>query len=95
MATVVTSSGRKSGTTDGEVAALFRGLSAYTGRFRIEQDRVVTKVDAAWEPSWENTEQLRYYVLDGDKLTLTTDPLNHPAFPGRRFRGIVVWVREV
>jgi hypothetical protein len=46
---------RKPPTSDAEAAALFRGISAYTGRFTVEGDRIVTEVDAAWHPAWEGT----------------------------------------
>ncbi len=52
---VITASERKPPTSDAEAAALFRGISAYTGRFTVEGDRIVTEVDAAWHPAWEGT----------------------------------------
>ena len=48
---VITASGRTLPTSDAEAAALFRGISAYTGRFTVEGNRVVTEVDAAWHPA--------------------------------------------
>ena len=91
---IVTASNRASPIDDAEVGALLRGMSAYTGRFRIEGDRVVTQVDVAWHPAWEDTAQTRFYELEGDRLTLRTGPQDHPSYPGMRLRGIIVWVRD-
>ncbi len=94
MAVLITSSGRKPPAGEAETAALFQGLSAYTGRYRLEGTRLITDVDVAWHPAWVNTEQPRHYMLDGDRLTLTTDVQDHPARPGQKLRGSVVWTRE-
>lgn len=45
---IITASRRNPPSSDAEAAALFRGISAYTGRFRIEANKVLTEVDAAW-----------------------------------------------
>lgn len=94
MATLISNSGRTPPKTDAEAAALFRGLSAYSGRYRIEGARVLVEVDVAWHPDWEDTRQWRNVSIEGDRLTLTTDLQDHPAHPGRPLRGIVVWTRE-
>lgn len=91
---IITASGRQPPTSDAEAAVLFRGISAYTGRVTIEGGKVVTEVDAAWHPAWEDTQQPRYYELQEDKLTLRTDLQDHPSYPGWRLRGVVVWVRD-
>ena len=94
MAAVVAASGRAPPTNEAETAAVFRGMMAYAGRYTVEGDRIVTEVDAAWHPAWEDTRQVRFVDLDGDRLTLTTEVQGHPAHPGRRMRGIVVFTRE-
>lgn len=94
MAVLITSSGRTPPAGEAGAAALFQGLSAYTGRYRLEGDRLITDVDVAWHPAWVNTEQPRHSVLDGDTLTLTTDVQDHPARPGQKLHGTVVWTRE-
>lgn len=40
--------------------------------YRLEQDNWITKVDVAWPPLLHNTEQLRHYKLDGDRLEVIT-----------------------
>ena len=94
MTVIITASGRKPSTDDAEAAALFRGMSAYTGRFTIAGNRVITEVDAAWHPAWEDSRQPRFYELEGNRLTLKTEVQDHPSHPGRRLQGIGVWTRD-
>jgi len=90
---IMTAAGRTPPATDAEAAALFRGMTAYTGHFRSEQGRIVTKLDVAWHPGWEGSEQERFYELEGDRLTLITPVQSHPLKPGRRLRGTFTWTR--
>jgi hypothetical protein len=69
-------------------------MTAYSGRYRLINDSLVTKVDSAWHPAWIGTEQTRYITLDGHTLTLTSPPQEHPKFPGQRVRGIAIWQEE-
>ncbi len=71
-----------------------RGMAAYTGRFDAGPARLVTRVDVAWHPSWEGSEQRRFLELRGDELTVLTPPLDHPLRPGEPHRAVVTWVRE-
>ena len=91
---IMTAAKRKPPTNDAEAAALFREMTAYTGRFTITGNRIVTDVDAAWHPAWEDNQQPRFYELEGNRLTLTTEVQGHPAYPGQRIRGTVVWTRD-
>ena len=36
-------------------------------------------VDASWNEAWTGTDQVRFYKLEGDTLTITTAPMKHPA----------------
>ena len=81
--------------TDSEAAAQWRSMICYTGRTRMEgNDRFVTDVDAAWNPGWVGAQQARNFELDGDKLSVQTDPISVPNYTGRRLRAILVWQRE-
>jgi hypothetical protein len=73
---------------------LFDSMMAYSGLFRLEGDRLITKVDSAWHPAWVGTEQTRSFKRDGDTLSLMTDFQEHPKFPGQRVRGIMIWHKE-
>jgi len=69
---VLTGEGRKAATNDKERADLLSTLVAYTGSYRLEGDKWITKVDVAWNPEWVGTEQIRPFTLDGDRLQVTT-----------------------
>jgi hypothetical protein len=73
---------------------LFERMYAYSGRYQMQADRIITTVDIAWHPSWIGTEQTRYFEHDGDALSLTSDFIDFPKFPGRRVRGTAIWRRE-
>ncbi len=69
---VLTGEGRKAAKTDTERAELLSTLIAYTGMYRFEGDRWITKVDVAWNPEWVGTEQARSFKIDGDRLQVLT-----------------------
>lgn len=68
MAVVLTGEARKPGASEPERAALYSSLVAYTGNYRVESDRWVTKIDAAWNPAWVGSEQPRTFKIAGDTL---------------------------
>jgi Lipocalin-like domain len=79
---------------DGKPSALFESMMAYSGRYRLQGDSLVTKVDSAWHPGWVGTEQTRFISLDGNTLTLTSPLQQHPSFPDQRVRGTATWRKE-
>jgi polar amino acid transport system substrate-binding protein len=56
---ILTGEARKPAKTDQERADLLGTLVAYTGTYRIEGDKWITKVEVAWNPEWVGTEQAR------------------------------------
>jgi hypothetical protein len=91
---LVTAEGRKVPTTDEERATALRSMIAYTGNYRVEDGKVITKVEAAWNEAWVGTEQVRAFRFDGDYLHLESPPQPHPNIGGRVVRIIVTWLRE-
>jgi hypothetical protein len=70
-------------------------MMAYTGRVRLDgPGRFVTTVDLAWNPAWTG-EQLRFFSIDKDRLTIRTPEQTHPRHGNRLAIGDLVWVREV
>jgi hypothetical protein len=67
-----TGEGRKPGKTDKENAELLSSMVAYTGAYRIEGDKWITKVEVAWNPAWVGTEQVRPFKITGNRLVITT-----------------------
>jgi lipocalin-like protein len=80
--------------TTAPASELFDHMMAYSGRYRMQGNRVITTVDSAWHPAWVGTEQTRFFRQDGDLLSLMSDYLNFPKYPGQRVRGTVMWQRE-
>jgi hypothetical protein len=75
-----TRSNRQPPTDDAERAELFRELGAYTGRVRLDGlDRLITTVDLSSHPGWGG-DQLRFFTLDGDRLTIRTPEQTIPPF---------------
>jgi hypothetical protein len=91
---IQTAEGRTAPKVDEERSTAFRTMLAYSGKFRVEGNKVIIKVDIAWDESWTGTEQVRHYHTDGDKLYIEAAPQPYAAFGGKVMRGILVWTRE-
>ena len=63
---------------EAEAAALFRSMVAYAGRYTIEPTRVIHHVEQSWNQAWTGTDVVRFYKLEGNRLTLTTAPAPNP-----------------
>lgn len=75
---------------DKDDASLFETMMAYSGAYHVEDEvKLVIKVDAAWHPAWVGTEQVRFFKIDADALSITTAWQTHPKFPGRTARGVL------
>jgi len=77
-----------------DAAAAFGEMMAYSGRWRVEGDKITTTVDVAWRPDFVGTEQPRFYRLDGDTFHVRTGTVSHPKFPGRALVAVLEWRRE-
>ena len=94
MMAIVAGEGRKPATTDEERATLMRTMLAYSGMYRLEGDKWITKVDVSWSPALNGTEQVRFYKLDGDRLEVTGAWATVALLPGSPIlRGVVVFER--
>ena len=91
---LMTAEGRSIPKTDADRAQALKTMIAYTGRYRVENGQVITKVDAAWNESWVGGEQVRNIRFDGDKLYIQSPPMPHPNTDNKVVRVIVVWQRE-
>jgi hypothetical protein len=91
---LVTAEGRSVPKTDEERAQALRTMIAYTGRYRVEDGKVVTKVEAAWNEAWVGGEQSRFIRFEGDRLFIESPPMPHPNQNNRVVRVIVIWDRE-
>ncbi len=91
---LVTADKRPVPKTDEERAQALRSMIAYTGRYRVEGGKVVTKVEAAWNEAWVGGEQTRFIRFEGDRLFIESPPMPHPNVGNRVVKIIVIWDRE-
>jgi len=54
-----------------EKIRLFDSMLAYAGTYTLDDEKAVHHVDASWNQAWTGTDQVRFYKLDGDRLTIT------------------------
>jgi Lipocalin-like domain len=94
MAVFTSRTDRKPSTNEAEAAALLSSMTAYTGRFRVEGDKFITAVDGAWNEIFKANEQVRYFTVDIDKLTIRTAEQPSGVLPGKRTVSTLVWERE-
>jgi Lipocalin-like domain len=70
-------------------------MMAYTGRYRVEGEKFITKVDVSWNELWNGSEQERFYKLDGNRLDIVSDWVQHLLLPNTPIvRAILRWERE-
>jgi Lipocalin-like domain len=96
LITVTTAGHRLLPTTDAEAAAQLLSMVCYSGKTRMDGNgRFVTEVDVAWHPAWLGTKQARNFTLEGEILSIHTDVVVHPAYPGRSVSFMLSWRREM
>lgn len=76
--------------TDEDRTELHRTMVAYAGTYTLDAEKVTHHVDISWNEAWTGTDQIRFYELDGNTLTITSAHHRSPA-DGREGRGILVW----
>lgn len=76
--------------TDAEVRAAFQGYLAYYGTYEVDEtnSRVIHRVTGSLFSNWIGTEQVRRIRFDGDRLSLSTEPL---ACDGREMTAEMTW----
>jgi hypothetical protein len=77
--------------TPAEAAALLKSMLAYAGTFTIDSEAktVPHHVDVSWDESRTGTDQVRRFNLEGDHLTLTTEPSTDPVTGEKTVRELV------
>jgi hypothetical protein len=76
--------------TDQEKLSLYDSMLAYAGTYTLDDEKVVHCVDASWNQAWTGTDQVRFYKLDADVLTLSSSPAPDP-YTGREVIHRVLW----
>jgi hypothetical protein len=78
--------------THEEGVELFGSMVAYAGTYTLGEGRVVHHIDISWNENWSGSDQVRFFELDGDTLTITTAPYESYA-DGKEGRSILVWTK--
>jgi lipocalin-like protein len=78
--------------TDAEKIKLFSTLSAYSGKYVVDGDKVTHKIDVSWNEAWTGGDQVRFAKVDGNKLAITT-AVNIDPRDGREGRGMLIFTK--
>jgi hypothetical protein len=92
---LVTADNRPVPKTTEERARALQTMISYSGRYRVEDGKVITKVEAAWNEAWVGGEQVRFIRFEGDDLLhIESPPMPHPNVNDKTVRVIVSWRRD-
>jgi len=85
-------SGDPRGGTPKEIRTAFENYIGYYGIFDLDATKgaIIFHVRGAWLPNWIGSDQIRYYTLSGNRLTITTAPV---LFDGKNAVGKLIWER--
>jgi len=64
--------------SDREKLALFDSMMAYAGTYTVDAEKIVHRIDASWNEAWTGTDQVRFYKVDDDTLTIRGAPAKDP-----------------
>ena len=90
---VQTAQGRKAPQSDEDRSAAFQSMLAYSGKYRAEGEKIVIKVDIAWDEAWTGTEQVRFFSIDRDRLHIKVAPQSYPNLGDKIMRAVLIWQR--
>lgn len=83
-------SGDIRGGTEEEKLAAIDGYNSYCGRYEVQGDKIVHKIEVSLFPNWIGVNQERMFELKGNQLTLST-PLM--LVGGRLLSTHLIWIR--
>jgi hypothetical protein len=78
--------------TEGERAALFSSMSAYSGRYHLEGKKLLITIEDSSIQSWNGTTRTLDIEVDGKKLTGTSEPFKS-LISGADVIAVVTWER--
>jgi hypothetical protein len=76
--------------TDEERVKLHQTMIAYAGTYTVQGDKVIHHLDASWDQILIGTDQVRFFKLDGNILTIRTGP-NRSLVDGREGQAVLVF----
>jgi hypothetical protein len=63
---------------DAEKVRLCDSRFAYAGTYTLDDDKVVHHLDTTWNQAWSGTDQVRFYKLAGNRLSIHGAPAPDP-----------------
>jgi hypothetical protein len=73
-----------------QLATAARAVISYAGRFEVQGEWVRHSVDVSLFPDWAGSTQQRRYAFEGQRLTLSTDPV---LLEGEHRTAVLIWER--
>lgn len=68
--------------SDADLAALFRTMSAFSGTYKVDGNRLIIRVDASWIEAWNGSDRPFRLEITGNRLTMTAGPVKN-AYTGK------------
>lgn len=78
--------------SDEERIKLHKSMLAYGGTYNLSPGKVVHHIDIEWDGRRLGTDQVRFYAIEGDMLSIKTEPNKSP-LDGREGVGILTFKR--
>lgn len=78
--------------SDEERVRLHKSMLAYGGTYSVSPGKVVHHIDIEWDGRRIGTDQVRFYTINGDTLSIKTEPNKSPV-DGREGVGILMFER--
>ena len=92
---ILTGEGRMAPKSVQDRADLFNSVISYTGKYRVEGDKWITKVDVASIPDFVGSDQSRFFRVEGNRLYVLTPWGIHPNWPEKgTTRRVLTFVRD-
>ena len=93
---ILTGANRNPARTIEEKATLLDSMLAYSGKYNVEEDRITTHVDMSSNEIYagSNQNQIRFFRVDGNKLTIRTPEIVSAVRPGQKAVGTLTFERE-
>jgi hypothetical protein len=91
---IVVGANRKPATNNDDSAALLKSLLLYSGKISIDGDKFTTKVDISGNELLTGQDQVRFFKLDGDRLSIRTAEQVSSVYVGKKVVGTLTWERE-
>jgi hypothetical protein len=87
---------RKPATSAEDRAALLGSMFAYVGRYSVDGNKITINVDGSSNEFYTgpNQQQVRFFTLDGDKLSVRTPEQDSVATLGKRVVSTLTFERE-